>query len=135
MFPGKNSSFRTIKHILHHWCKNGIQNKVQQMAHYRGIRIRRVNATNTSKLAYDGSGEVVRNYKKDLATFQNGKVYHADLNAAYNISARYFLREHLKAFSEKKKLKLEAKVPQVSARTQQSLSTFISFLQAVAPMV
>ncbi|WJE55683.1 transposase (plasmid) [Bacillus cereus] len=48
---------------------------------------------------------------------KNGKVYHADLNATYNIGARYFLREYLKAFSEKKKLKFEAKVPQISART------------------
>ncbi|UYX54126.1 RNA-guided endonuclease TnpB family protein [Bacillus thuringiensis] len=134
-FPPNTYGAKRLKQKLHRWCKNGIQNKVQQMAHYRGIRIRRVNAANTSKLAYDGSGEVVRNHKKDLATFQNGKVYHADLNAAYNIGARYFLREHLKAFSEKKKLKLEAKVPQVLARTQQSLSTFISFLQAVALVV
>jgi len=40
---------------------------------------------NTSKLAYDGSGEVERNPKKDIAVFPNGKQYHADLNASYNI--------------------------------------------------
>jgi putative transposase len=93
---------KKLRHQLHHWCKLGIQNKVEEMAHYRGMRIRRVNAKNTSALAFDGSGEVVRNNKKDLAIFPNGKVYHADLNAAYNIGSRYFIREILKSFSEKK---------------------------------
>jgi putative transposase len=65
---------KRFRHKLHHWCKLGIQNKVEEMAHYRGIRIRRVVAKNTSALAFDGSGEVERNHKKDLATFKNGKV-------------------------------------------------------------
>lgn len=70
-FPPNTYGAKRLKQKLHHWCKNGIQNKVQQMAHYRGIRIRRVNAANTSKLAYDGSGEVVRNHKK---TSQHSKM-------------------------------------------------------------
>ncbi|WP_249315659.1 transposase [Bacillus sp. FJAT-49711] len=58
------------------------------MAHYIGIRMTRVNPRNTSALAYDGSGKVKRNDKKDLSTFTTGKVYHADLSASYNIAAR-----------------------------------------------
>src|SRR5690625_8023073 len=83
------------------------------MAHYRGIRMNRVNPAGTSKMAFDGSGEVKRSRKKDIACFPTGKQYHADLNASYNIGARYFIREILKTFSEKKKSALTAKVPQL----------------------
>jgi putative transposase len=77
--------------------KKGIQNKDEEMAHYVGIRISRINARNTSALAYDGSGKVERVHKKDLATFTTGKVYHADLSASYNIAARYFIRAYQKS--------------------------------------
>ncbi|BDG34918.1 transposase [Saccharococcus caldoxylosilyticus] len=129
--PKDYDGAKKLRHKLHHWCKIGIQNKVEQMAHYRGMRIRRVNAKNTSALAFDGSGEVKRNNKRDLATFPNGKVYHADLNASYNIGARYFIREFLKSFSEKKRLQWEAKVPSLAARTRQTLSSLISLHQAM----
>lgn len=122
---------KRLRHKLHYWCKLGIQSKVEEMAHYRGMRIRRVNPGNTSKLAFDGSGEVERNCKKDLCTFKSGKVYHADLNASYNIGARYFIREILKSFSEKKRLAVEAKVPQLLARTRLTMASLISLQQAI----
>lgn len=122
---------KKLRHKLHYWSKLGIQNKVEEMAHFRGIRIRRVNAKYTSALAFDGTGEVKRNSKKDLATFQTGKIYHADLNATYNIGARYFIRETLKSFSEKKRLSLEAKVPSLAARTRLTLTSLISLHQAL----
>ena len=121
------------KQRLHHWAKIGVQNKTLEMAHYQGIRISRINPAYTSQLAFDGSGLVKRSKRKDLATFATGKIYHADLNASYNIGARYFIRELLKTFSEKKKSALEAKVPHLAARTQQSLSTLTSFHQALMP--
>ncbi|WP_373895213.1 hypothetical protein [Virgibacillus sp. CBA3643] len=121
---------KKLRHKVHFWNKLGIQNKVEEMAHYRKMRIRRVNAKYTSALAFDGSGEVQRNDKKDLATFRNGKVYHADLNASYNIGARYFIREKFKSFSEKKRLTIEAKVPQLLARTRLTLASLISLHQA-----
>ncbi|MEX3914378.1 RNA-guided endonuclease TnpB family protein [Bacillus paralicheniformis] len=123
---------KKLRHKLHHWCKLGIQNKVEEMAHYRGMRIRRVNAKYTSALAFDGSGELTRNSKKDLAVFRTGKVYHADLNATYNIGARYFIREFLKSFSEKKRLYVEAKVPSLTTRTRLTLASFISLHQALS---
>ena len=49
---------KRLRFKLHYWAKKGIQNKVEEMAHYEGMRISRVNPRNTSKLAYDGSGEV-----------------------------------------------------------------------------
>ncbi|WP_244913513.1 IS110 family transposase, partial [Heyndrickxia sporothermodurans] len=83
---------KKLRFKLRYWRKKGIQNKVEEMAHYLGMRISRINARNTSALAFDGSGKVQRNAKKDLATFTTGKVYHADLQASYNIGARYFIR-------------------------------------------
>lgn len=98
-----------------YWTKSRIQDMVKNKAHSMGIRFSRVNARNTSALAFDGSGYVRRNSKGDIATFTTGKIYHADLNASYNIAARYFLRE------------LErAKVPVRIDRTSQTLDTLIN---------
>ncbi|MCM3791662.1 transposase, partial [Domibacillus indicus] len=69
---------RKLRFKLHGWRKIGIQNKVEEMAHCLGVRISRINPRNTSALAFDGSGKVKRNPKKDLAVFSTGKVYHAD---------------------------------------------------------
>ncbi|PTY76764.1 hypothetical protein B5V89_17165 [Heyndrickxia sporothermodurans] len=122
---------KKLRFKLRYWRKKGIQNKVEEMAHYLGMRISRINARNTSVLAFDGSGKVQRNAKKDLATFTTGKVYHADLQASYNIGARYFIRGMQKSISEKKWLALQAKVPELSKRTEQTLSSFISLNQAL----
>ncbi|WP_152656715.1 RNA-guided endonuclease TnpB family protein [Oceanobacillus sp. CFH 90083] len=130
-FPEGMYGAKNLRHKVHHWSKLGIQRKVEEMAHYKGMRIRRVSAKYTSALAFDGSGEVKRNHKKDLATYPNGKVYHADLNASYNIGARYFIREFLKSFSEKKRLLLEAKVPSLVAGTRLTLASLISLHQAL----
>ena len=81
--------------------------------------------------AFDGSGLVQRNSKKDLATFQSknnkgiNKTYHADLSASYNIASRYFIRAILKPLSEMIRLRLEAKVPSIVDRTSHTLSSLI----------
>ena len=75
---------------------------VEHKAHRCGIRIRRVCAWNTSKLAYDGSGPVARdtdNYS--MCTFKTGKRHECDLSASYNIGSRYFLREYEKSFRQR----------------------------------
>ena len=106
------------KQKLHLWRKRDIQKLCEHQAHRKGIRISRVSARNTSRLAYDGSGAVVRDPgNHSLCTFQTGKRYHCDLSAAYNIGARYFIRELLKPFSETERSSLEAKVPSVKRRT------------------
>lgn len=115
------------KQRLAMWRKNGIQNMVAHKAHRNGIRISHICAWNTSKLAFDGSGEVVRdkdNYS--LCTFTTGKRYNCDLSASYNIGARYFIRELLKPLSATVRSQLEAKVPLVSIRTKCTLSTLIN---------
>ncbi len=116
---------------LQHWMHKRVVEMTGRRAHRNGMRYRRVSARNTSKLAFDGSGEVTRNNKQDLAVFKTGKVYHADLNAAYNIGARYYIRELLKTFSEKKRSQLEAKVPHVAVRTKCTLATLIRLCEVM----
>ncbi|OZU87342.1 transposase [Virgibacillus indicus] len=124
--PKNHWGAKKLRFKLRYWRKKGVQNKVEEMAHYAGMRISRINARNTSALAFDGSGKVKRNNKKDLAVFKTGKIYHADLSASYNIGARYFIRGILKSFSETKRLALQAKVPDLSKRTKQTLSSLIT---------
>ena len=115
------------KQKLTMWRKNYIQGIVTSKAHQMGIRISRICAWNTSKLSFDGSGEVKReknNYS--ICTLGNGKQYHSDLNASYNIGARYFIREILKPLSATVRSQLEAQVPSIAKRTQCTLSTLIN---------
>ena len=106
------------------WRKNTIQNVATHKAHRLGIRISRICAWNTSKLAFDGSGEVERsNTNYSLCTFATGKQYNCDLNASYNIGSRYFIRELLKPLSVTKRSLLLAKVPDLERRTLNTLST------------
>lgn len=93
------------------------------------IKVNRVNAKNTSQLAFDGSGKVIRdNGNYSNCTFTTGKQYNCDLNASYNIGARYFIKEINKAISVKKWSDVVAKVPQLQRRTQCTLSTLISLV-------
>ena len=126
-FKGKH----TIKRA-HFWRYKRIFSVLRMKAHRYGLRIARVNARNTSRLAFDDSGTVKRGWKISKETpysiiqFASGKFYNADLNAAYNIGARYWIRHHLKTVSETERLVLEAKVPQVAKRNTCTLSHLIS---------
>ena len=103
---------------LHHWRAMYVQAMVTQKAHREGIRMSTVCAWNTSRLAFDGSGRVLRGRESErtggnysLCEFRNGKVYNCDLNASYNIGARYFIREIIKSLPATAGQQLEAKVP------------------------
>ena len=110
--PGKK------KQKLHLWRKRDIQRCCEHQAHRREMRISRICAWNTSRLAYDGSGAVTRDWENhSLCTFQTGKRYNCDLSASYNIGARYFIRELLKPLPATERSLLEAKVPPVKRRT------------------
>ena len=89
-----------MKARLHHWRAMDVQRRVETKAHQDGIRLSRICAWNTSKLAFDGSGMVSRgvhgNYS--VCRFTYGKVYNCDLSASYNIGARFFLREYMKIY-------------------------------------
>jgi IS605 OrfB family transposase len=106
------------KQKLHLWRKRDIQKLCEHQAHRNGIRVSRVSARNTSRLACDGSGVVVRNPENhSLCAFRTGKQYNCDLSASYNIGARYFIRELLKPLPGTGRSSLEAKVPAVKRRT------------------
>ena len=114
------------KQKLHLWKSRAVQEIVTSKMHRLGKRISRICAWGTSKLAYDGSGEVERDEKNySLCKFQTGKKYHCDLSASYNIGARYFIREILKSLPVTSRLDMEAKVPSCSKRTTCTLATLI----------
>ena len=111
---------------LHHWRAKSVQKMVEHKAHRCGIRIRRVCAWNTSKLAFDGTGVVTRDTNNySMCTFQTGKRYSCDLSSSYNIGARYFLREYEKSISVTKWRRISAKVPGCAKRVTRTLDTLI----------
>ena len=126
-FKGKNPVKRA-----HFWRYKRIYKILARKAHGHGLRIARVNARNTSRLAFDGSGWVLRGREISSETpysiiqFPTGKTYNADLNASYNIGARYFIRHLLKTVTVTQRLVLEAKVPQVTKRSTCTLSHLIN---------
>lgn len=130
-FRGKKAK-GSKKQKLQIWRKNGIQTMVEHKAHRCGIRISHICAWGTSKLAFDGSGEVVRdNDNRALCTFVSGKRYNCDLSASYNIGARYFIRALLNPIPEKERSELLAKVPDAQRRTSNTLSTLHSLNAAL----
>lgn len=111
------------------WRARYVQSMVHVKAHRAGIRVSRVCAWNTSRLAFDGSGRVLRGRETEkagknysLCEFPSGKVYNCDLNASYNIGARYYIREILRNQSERTRLALTAKVPSLAKRSTCTLS-------------
>lgn len=128
---GKKKGSRSRRQRIHHWRAAYVQKMVTDKAHRIGMRISRVNAWGTSKLAYDGSGEVSRGKEAGfqsnaMCRFQSGKEYNCDLNASYNIGARYYIREILKSVPETERLRILAKVPECSKRSTATYATFIS---------
>ena len=125
---GKKRGFK--KQRLQMWKKNTIQKIVEHKAHRNGIRVSHVCAWNTSKLAFDGSGVVLRGREANLGTyelckFSNGKIYNCDLSASYNIGARYFIREIQKILPARVWSDIVAKVPECQKRTQCTYNTFL----------
>lgn len=112
------------KQKLSMWKHQDIQNTTERLAHSFGMRIKRVCAWNTSKIAYDGSGIVLRGKKVsedtpyDVCKFQNGKTYNCDLSASYNIGARYFIKELIKIYPN-----IMTEVSDIGSGTSRTLST------------
>ena len=128
---GKKRGSRKMR--LHLWKARCVQEMVKGKAHRSGIRISRVNAWNTSRLAYDGSGPVKRGRESEktggsysVCEFTSGKIYNCDLNASYNIGARYYIREIIKSLPVKEGQRMQAKVPACVKRSTCTLSTLIS---------
>ena len=127
-----NSKVRgSKKQKLKLWRSQEVQSIVTNKAHRLGMRVSHICAWNTSRLAYDGSGFVLRGKfggfnTYELCKFQNGKTYNCDLSASYNIGARYFIREILKSLDENSRFLIEAKVPQCSKRSTCTFSTLVN---------
>ncbi|MDF5719681.1 MAG: transposase [Rhizonema sp. PD37] len=86
---GRRKSLQKQK--FHLWCHRKIVELVSDRWTELGGKITFINPKYTSAYAYDGSGRVKRdktNYS--LCCFKTGKKYHSDLNASYNIAARYW---------------------------------------------
>lgn len=116
---------------LHLWRAKYVQSMVGHKAHRLGMHISHVCARNTSRLAFDGSGAVARGKDAGFNTcsmcrFQSGKLYNCDLNASYNIGARYFIREVLKSCLETERLAVVAKEPRLAKRSTCTLSDLIN---------
>lgn len=118
---------------LHLWKARYVQQVVTDRAHRLGMHISHICAWGTSRLAFDGTGSVKRggesektNGNYSLCEFTTGKIYHTDLNAAYNIGARYFVREILKTLPVTEGQRIMAKVPGCEKRSTCTLSTLIS---------
>ena len=105
---------------IHYWRANDVQRRVETMAHRAGMRISRICAWGTSKLAFDGSGKVIRssaNYS--ICAFPSGKQYNCDISASLNIGARFFLR----LYAEDPDVK--AVIPATPQRTYHTLLSVI----------
>lgn len=95
-----------------------------------GIRYATVNPWHTSKLAFDGSGMVKRGHDVspdtpyDVCRFTTGKIYNCDLNASYNIGARYLMRL-LESNLGRGWSHVMAKVPDAAKRTKITLATYL----------
>ena len=122
----KDKKCGSKKQRLHLWRKRNIQKKVISLAHRNEMRYSAVSPSRTSQLAFDGTGNVKRSDENySLCVFPSGKQYNCDLNASYNIGARYFLRHIFKSISGRKWLDIQAKVPECSKRSYCTLSTLI----------
>lgn len=132
--PGGRKGGRSRRQRLHLWKCRDIQSMVACKAHRLGIRVSHVCAWNTSALAFDGSGKVERgiDHNHSICRFTTGKIYNCDLNASYNIGARYYIREILKTLPATAGLDISAKVPECSKRSTCTLSTLISLNAALA---
>ncbi len=125
------------KQKLHLWRCQYVQTIVANKAHRLGMRMAHVCAWGTSKLAFDGSGVVARGNaagqkSHSICKFQNGKTYNCDLNASYNIGARYFIREIIKPLPVTTRSQVEAKVPSLERRTSCTLATLRELNSLVA---
>ena len=84
-----------LRQRFHQWLHRRLATLVEQKMAEAGGQVVYVYARGTSSWAFDGSGRVKRDKAQhELATLPSGKQYNADLNASYNIGARYWAWKH-----------------------------------------
>ena len=140
MQSSKKKLKSSIKQKISLWRYRDINKKVERLAHRKGIHYSTVCAKNTSKLAFDGSGTTIRGNKitsktpYSICKFSSGKLYNCDLNASYNIGARYFIRKIEKTIDVNLWSLVMAKVPSLCARMLCTLDTLIKVRQLLITM-
>ncbi|MEY2342110.1 IS200/IS605 family accessory protein TnpB-related protein, partial [Acidithiobacillus sp. IBUN Pt1247-S3] len=83
----------TLRQRFHGWLHRQLAERIRGRAEEAGLLTEFVNRAGTSETAYDGSGAVKRDGRNwSWVTFATGKRYNADLNACYNIAARFFAK-------------------------------------------
>ncbi len=86
---GRKGSLQKQK--FHLWCHRKVVELTQQRWEELGGKVVFINPKYTSAYAFDSSGKVKRSQNNySLCRFTTGKQYNADLNASYNIGARYW---------------------------------------------
>lgn len=85
----------TMRQRFHGWLHRRLAVLVEQKFAEVGGRVVYIYARGTSAWAFDGSGKLKRDKRNATqASFASGKRYNADLNASYNIGARYWAWIH-----------------------------------------
>lgn len=91
--PKGGAKRSSLRQKFHGWMHRALVKQVEASAEERHLGVSFVSARGTSKWAYDGSGQVVReHWNYGRCRFRSGKHYDTDLSAAQNIAARYFWR-------------------------------------------
>lgn len=122
---GKKKS--TLRQRFHGWLHRKLVDRVKELAEEFYMSVGFVNPRGTSSYAYDGSGKVSRDKENHaLCTFKTGKQYNCDLNASYNIGARYWIR---RLFGGKLKQLAAGKSSSPRTRTPLTLSTLWSLAE------
>lgn len=94
--PKAGAKRSNMRQKFHTWLHRKLVKQVQASTEEKGMSVAFVSARGTSTWAFDGSGKVKRSKTNaSLCVFTNGKHYNADLNASYNIGARYFWRKRI----------------------------------------
>jgi IS605 OrfB family transposase len=124
---------KRLRRKVHYWLQGRIQKYTKYKAHASSIRFSRVLARGTSQYAYDGSGKVHRTGNQQIAVFSGGqKIYNADLNASYNIAARYWIREYVrnaKSLGRNAQVVLRDQSSFLAVRHLQVLASLISLVR------
>lgn len=121
--PSAGRKRSSLKQKFHLWLHRRLAELITAKFKEAGGAVATVYARGTSAWAFDGSGKVKRDPKQyELATFANGKRYNADLNASYNIGARYWAQK-LKLIRRKDEQLPEDKSSTGKPRTPVTLST------------
>jgi IS605 OrfB family transposase len=85
----------TLRQRFHGWLHRSLATLTEEKFVEAGGQVAHVYARGTSSWAFDGTGKIRRDKSNAaLATFSTGKQYNADLNASYNIGARYWAWKH-----------------------------------------